>query len=243
MVQYPCDSVLACIGDMGTLSRFVDLLNTEEYWSASLVEGRKKIGGDYRPIKDELRRLVKAWSLSGPDVSKLIDAAPGLNKACSDFRSFFLPAKGRTGKLGYLNPPEFSSEAKPREVALGLFIPFLLNPYNEQLAGPCKGCDRFFVKRTQRRISVYCSKKCGHRFTSKSANKRRRDQGNEKQLQRAKSAIVEWSKLKGTIPWKKWVSKRTGIKKHWLTCAERDGRIRQPVEKRGSMARLPARRI
>ena len=37
--------VLAGAPDMATLKRFVQLLNTEDYWSASLIEGRKKMGG------------------------------------------------------------------------------------------------------------------------------------------------------------------------------------------------------
>ena len=58
------------------LNRFVELLNTSDYWGASLIESRKKIGGDYRPIQKELRRLVQAWIRSGPNVSRLLDADP-----------------------------------------------------------------------------------------------------------------------------------------------------------------------
>src|ERR1700685_2152416 len=105
--------VLAGAPDLAKLKRFVQLLNMEDYWSASLIQGRKKIGGDYRPIQLELRRLVRAWLRSGPDVMRLLHADPRLDQQTRRFRPFFIPTRGATARLAYLEAPQYSSEAKP----------------------------------------------------------------------------------------------------------------------------------
>ncbi len=222
--------VLAGAPDMATLKRFVQLLNKEDYWSASLIEGRKKMGGDYRPIQRELRRLVGAWLRSGPNVMKLLNLDPKLDLETRKFRPFFIPTEGATARLAYLAAPEYSSQAKPVEVALGLFLPFLINPYNEKLGGSCKYCGNFYVKRTDRKKSVYCSEKCGHRLTSLLANRAQRNREHKEQLQLAERSIAKWSNIKTVTPWKEWVSNRTHIKKHWLTRAVRNGELVEPVK-------------
>ena len=68
--------IVASVPGMGTLNQFVRLLNTTDYWGASLIKDKKKIGGDYRLIRAEMHRLVRAWFRSGPNVSKLLDADP-----------------------------------------------------------------------------------------------------------------------------------------------------------------------
>jgi len=215
---------------MASLERFVQLLNEGDYWSASLIEGRRKIGGDYRPVQWELRRLVVAWFRSGPNVMKLINADPKLDQEIRKFRPFFIPTEGPTARLAYLAAPEYSSEAKPVEVALGLFLPFLINPYNEKLGGPCKHCGNFYVKRTDRKKSVYCSEKCGHRLTSLLTNRAQRNREHKEQLQRAERSIAKWSTIRTTTPWKEWVSNRIHIKKHWLTRAVRNRELVEPVK-------------
>lgn len=202
----------------------------EDYWSASLIEGRKKIGGDYRPIQKELRRLVEAWLRSGPDVKLLLNSDPRLDQETRKFRPFFIPTRGATARLAYLVAPEHSSEAKPVEVALGQFLPFLINPYNEILGGPCKHCGNFYLRKTERKKSVYCSEKCGHRHTSLLANRARRNREDGEQLQLAERSIAKWLNVRTATPWKEWVSNRTHIKKHWLTRAVREGELVEPVK-------------
>jgi hypothetical protein len=160
---------------------------------------------------------------------RLLDADPKLDEESRKFRPFFIPTRGATGRLAFLAAPEYSSEAKPVEVALGLFLRFLINPHNKKLGGPCKHCGNYFVKKTERKISVYCSEKCGHRFTSRLANKDRRDRGHERELERAKKWIMRWRNTKTAMPWKKWVSNQAQIKKHWLTRAVRKGELVEPA--------------
>jgi hypothetical protein len=213
---------------MVALNEFVRLLNTTDYWNVSLIEGKRKIGGDYRPIQGEMRRLVRAWSVSGPNVSKLLDADVMLAYAIQNARPFFIPTNSGVAQFAYLTPSEYSSRAKPIEIALDHFIQFLLNPFNENLGGPCKYCDSYYVKKTARKRTVYCSEKCGHRLTSRSANSERRDHEHKKQLKLAKRRIAKWLKTKTEPDWKKWVSNGTSITKHWLTRAMRNGEIEEP---------------
>src|ERR1039458_3134296 len=44
MARSKQQSILASAPGTGELKRFVLLLNTEDYWSASLLEGRQKVG-------------------------------------------------------------------------------------------------------------------------------------------------------------------------------------------------------
>jgi hypothetical protein len=230
MIRRKQESILASAPGIEALKRFIQLLNTDDYWSASLLEGRQKIGGDYRKVKREMRRLVQAWLHSGPNVSKLFDAEPMLDRAARSFRPHFIPTKSGTARLAYLTAPEYEDQANPREIALGLFLNFLLNPYNEKLGGPCKHCGNFYVKRTDRKKSVYCSEKCGHRLTSLLTNKARRNREHKEQLQLAERSTAKWLNLKLATPWKVWVSNRTNIKKHWLTRAVRNGELVEPVK-------------
>ncbi len=230
MARSKQESILASVPGMGALERFVQLLNTEDYWSASLLEGRQKIGGDYRPVQKELRRLVQAWRRSGPNVSKLFDANPEVDRAARNFRPIIAPTKSGTARLAYLNAPEYLSHAEPLEIALGRFLDFLLNPFNERLGGPCAYCGNYYVKKTERKRTVYCSERCGHRLTSRLANKRRREHEHSDQLEAAKQSASEWSTTKRRMTWKEWVSRDLLISKNWLTRAVKNGELVEPVK-------------
>ena len=165
----------------------------------------------------------------GQDVNKLFDANPMLDQAARNFQPHFIPTKGGTAKLAYL-APEYLPDVAPLEIALGLFLPFLLNPYNRKLGGPCKNCGKYYLRETERNKSVYCSKRCGHRLTSSLANTARRDREHQRQLKLAEQWTQKWLNTKTTDPWKKWVSGRSPIKKHWLTRAVNKGELVEPVK-------------
>jgi hypothetical protein len=231
------ESILVTAPDVGTLTRFVQLLNTEDYWSASLIEGRQKIGGDYRPIQKEMRQFVQAWLASGPNVSKLINTNPRLNRAIEHFRPRFIPTKSGTARLAFLSPPEYSPHSKPVEIATGLFLPFLLNPLNEKLGGPCKHCSAYFVKKTKRQVA-YCKKECGLKHTSLVANEKRRNEEHLEKLEQAKQASAEWLNTRTSKDWKPWVSGKTFISKNWLTRAVKRGELAKPVRPNLFLAKI-----
>jgi hypothetical protein len=229
--QHP---ILAGPPGVDMLERFVELLNLDDYWFATLIEDRKKIGGDYRPVRQELRRLVRAWYNSGPNVCKLLDAVPRLNQFAEDFRPYFIPTTGRTAHLAYLDVPEYSAHSKPIDLAFGLFLKFLINPFNEKLGGPCKDCHKFYVKKT-RRQNVYCSKRCGLKHTSMAAIRNQRAKKHSAKLEEAKRLSTMWVKTGTSKGWKEWSADRSvgskyPLTKHWLTRAAKNEELLEPTK-------------
>jgi hypothetical protein len=147
-----------------------------------------------------------------------------------NFQTYFIPTKSGTAQLASLTVPEYLPGVKPLEIALGHFIQFLLNPYNGKLGGPCDYCGSYYVKKTERKKTVYCSERCGHRRASGLANRERRDREHKIQIELAAQWTAKWLNAKTAKPWKEWVSNESHIKKHWLTRAVRNGEIAEPVK-------------
>jgi hypothetical protein len=231
MTKSKQESILLFAPDLEDLKGFIEPLNTDGFWYRSPVEGgRERVWIDYRPVRRELRRLIQAWFDSGPNVAKLLSADPVLAREARRFRAELFPTETGRAKLMYLTAPEKMDPAEPLATALGLFLDFLLNPFNEQLGGPCAHCGKYYVKKTERKRTVYCSERCGHRVTSRLANKDRRDREHKEQLELAKRWTMKWLDVKTALPWKDWVSNRTHIKKHWLTRAVKRGELVEPVK-------------
>ena len=205
---------------------FVDALNSK-YFYVPVRNGARweEKPEDHRPIQTELRRFVGIWKESGFNVSKLFEAEPELARRAHNSRASL--GVTDTGRLWAIidTSPKHPFAADPPAVAIGLFLDFLLNPFNLRLRGPCAYCDKFFVKETGRKKSVYCSQLCARRFTSRLANQRRRKTEHLEQLALAKISIQKWSKAKTKSSWKEWVSKHEHISKHWLTKALHKGEL------------------
>jgi endogenous inhibitor of DNA gyrase (YacG/DUF329 family) len=231
MARRKQESILLFAPDLEELKGFAEPLNTEFFWFRSPVKGgSERVLIDYRPVQKELRRLVQAWFDSGPNLIKLFNSDPIVAREAQRFRAHMIPTSTGRAKLDYLTAPEKMNPAEPLAIALGLFLDFLLNPFNERLGGPCANCGKYYVKKTKRKKTVYCSERCGHRVTSRLANKERREREHNEQLDLAKRWSMKWSNTRTAKPWKEWVSKRTHIKKHWLTRAVRNGELVEPVK-------------
>jgi hypothetical protein len=209
---------------------FADSLNTKFFYLPFPVKsGLQRIKGDYQPVQRELHRLVQAWFDSGPNVSKLLEANPILARAALRFHAHLIPTKSGRAKLTYTPNPEGMAPGDPLEIALGLFLNFLLNPYNEKLGGPCKHCGKYYVKKTKRQV-VYCSKQCGLKHTSQTAIRKYRLQERKEMLEKAKWYLARWTKTKTSKDWKEWVYRETRISKNFLTRAVRNGELIEPVK-------------
>jgi hypothetical protein len=226
-------SVLLFAPDLEQIKGFVRWLNTEElrFLLPDKSGGRRWVSKDYRPLQAELRRLVGAWSQSGPNVRKLLASEPILAQESQKLQAHLVPANTGVAKLTYTPFPETLNHVKPLTTARGLFIGFLLNPYNERLSGPCAYCGQYFVKKTQRKKTVYCSGLCGHRVTSRIANQKERERVHVEQLQRVEKSLAEWSVAMTGKDWKEWVHGDTQISKNSLTRAEKRGEISVPVKR------------
>jgi hypothetical protein len=203
-------------------------LNTEHF-SVRLPtpNGWVETAGDYKPTRDELRRLVKKWLESGPNIQKQFEADPVLAKASRVFDAFMIPTKTGLARVTYLPAPRDMTPGTPLSTALGLFLAFLLNPFNEKLAGPCKECDRYFVRNTKRQ-KTYCSQKCGRKHTSRESNRNKARAKKGSDIKRAQQMLHEWHKKIGKEEWKSYVHRRTGISKNRLTRAISKGELVLP---------------
>ena len=216
--------------NLGHLKAFVRRLNEEHF---PLPSPRPPNGWDheseeYGPTQIELYRLVTAWRDSGPNVSKLFQTESGLVVPALNIRAMLMPTGTSQGKLVLLEGGRRKGSEKARLTAFDLFLGFLLNPFNQQLGGPCARCGRYFVKKTKRTVSIYCTAKCGNRSTSKLANQKRRLAEREERIATVRRAIRDWQNAKSRVPWKEWVSKKTLVSKNWITRALRSGEILEP---------------
>ena len=222
------NSILLISPDLDSVKAFVYALNAEVAFFPKPVNGELTLCKlDYRPVQTELRRLVEAWYKSGPNVSKLLESEPLLERESRSFRAHMIPTQTAQARLLYISVPDNMDPRDPRETAFGLFINFLLNPFNQRLGGPCKHCNKYYVKKTKRQ-NVYCSRKCSLNHTSLETNRRQRARENAMKLKRVKISLTAWSMLKRISDWKIYVSKDTNISKNFLTRAQKHGLIDIP---------------
>lgn len=224
-------SVLLAPPTLDTLKMFVGALNTSFFtFPSPEKDGWRTVQGDYRPVNQELRRLVQAWFDSGPNVQKLWSEHPKLTRLSPIVRACMVPTKGSRVNLIYLHGPDTSlSPGDPFDIALGLFFYFLLNPYNEKLGGPCKRCGKYYVKKTKRQV-VYCSQRCGRKHTSKLFIQQQREQEHLETIERAKQYLVKWASTNTSKGWKEWVFDNAMISKHWLSRHVGSGELVVPVK-------------
>jgi hypothetical protein len=102
------------------------------------------------------------------------------------------------------------------------------NPSWRLLAGPCKGCDLYFIKKTTRK-RVYCSKTCSSHATALASVRKKRDQVRLEKIAQAQAAIDLWAKARRDSDWKYWVSSETGYSVRWLTRVRNEERLRLPA--------------
>jgi hypothetical protein len=217
---------------------------SREKIAATFLSGREKIfftwipvplqGGwgkarvDYRQTQSYLRKFVQAWFDSGPNVSKLFASNPDLERASRNIGAHVVATKTAQAKLLFTAASQNISPADPQFTALGLFLNFLLNPFNERLGGPCAYCEKYFVKKTRRKTAIYCSQPYAKRFTSRLANQNRRKTDYKDQLRIVGQAISDWQRARTRLPWKGWVSQKTHVSKNWITRAVKKGEIGEP---------------
>jgi hypothetical protein len=221
------------------LVRFCALLNSTE-----------------RPeLKEHLRKLIKSWQESGPNVEKMMW---GSDKHLHGPYGAFCTGRWMptTGGRAYLDVrPDvrrleqivgrdrvlrkksdgtwmFNPEAEAW-IAIGFFT---LNAHSEELAGPCARCGNYYVKKraTQK---VYCSRRCGNAATAVVRTRAKLKAEHEQKILRAKILIRRWNTLKGRsgLAWKDWLSKRDpNITEKFVTRRVNAGELPQPKEGRKS---------
>jgi hypothetical protein len=174
----------------------------------------------------ELRRLVKNWMKSGPNLRRMFKLEPELAIRTKEGRTTFWPTATGRGHLEWIAQPSGPEASTPKDGALIDFMTLITNPEWELLGGPCARCGDYYLKKT-RRHSKHCSRTCSSTQTAISSTKRGRAKKQEKKIRLAQESIDQWQ-LKPRQTWKKWVSQKTGITDRWLTRAEHNKKIKPP---------------
>ena len=209
--------------DKQGVKQFCELLNSTEH----------------PELKDRLRQLVKRWQESGPNLLKMM----GIKTMDTDcalshlFTVTWMPVwQGRRAMLGVTleetqlkrlcggrriltTKPDGRITTTPEAKSWVAFGYFTLNPYCEELAGPCARCGNYYVKK-RRSQKVYCSRRCGSTATAIANTKAKRKAERKRKIIRAKALIQEWNTLKdrsGRV-WKVWLKKQEpGITEKFVT--------------------------
>ena len=79
---------------------------------------------------------------------------------------------------------------------------------------------------------LYCSPRCGHKFTSRASNRERRKTEQRERLELAQRLIADWQGSKTCLPWKEWVAQKGMISKTWLTRAVNCRLITEPSSRK-----------
>jgi hypothetical protein len=203
-------------------------LNTE-YFPLPLQTpgGLVKIRGDYRPVRQELRRLIRTWFECELNVGKLLKADPVVAKAALVFDAHLISGRSGQGHILCVPVPKDMPLGNPLSIAIGLFLGFLFNPYSHMLAGPCKECDQYYVRKTIRQI-VYCSSKCGRKHTSRESNRVRAQTQRAKDIKLAQNALNSWCQDSHKEGWKDYVHRKTRVSKNLLTRTFKSGELVAP---------------
>jgi hypothetical protein len=177
------------------------------------------------------------WQDSGPNTGRLFGQHPQLwVESVNAFRPSLIATKTGGAHLNFVTNmgPEGEIEklgpAGTRFKAVVLFNSLLLNPLWPKLAGPCKRCENYYIKKRASQ-KVYCSRQCGNAATALARTRERIKTERNDKLDRAKTAMNEWKKREHSgEDWKSWVSQRTRIDLRFLTRHQRE--ITKPTKGR-----------
>lgn len=182
---------------------------------------------DFAALRLELQELVTAWKRSGPNLTKMLDANKDLSKKVEKGKTLLVTSDSGRAQLMWIPDPAPLPERTVLDHAAVLFVNLVLNPYWESLGGPCRRCDKYYIKKTVRQES-YCSRRCGAAITALEATRSRRQAQLEKKLEMAQGAIKEWQKQRPAVDWKSWVCLQTELTLTFLTRAVNNGAIHPP---------------
>jgi hypothetical protein len=183
---------------------------------------------NFTPFKQALRKLVKEWQDSGPNMELLIERNPSL---WEKIKRVTIELKSTSTGGVRVEPGAIPQEKSlPRFDLLvhAFFLLLIMNPYWNRLGGPCARCDNYYVKKTNRQ-KVYCSKHCGLMETSINANRKRRSRLHIEKVEKARIVIAKWETTRTKRNWKTWVSEKTGFTINWLTRAVARGDLHEPT--------------
>jgi hypothetical protein len=200
----------------------------------------------HRELRSHLRAWIEAWQASGPNLKKLFGGLPEPQRMALRvaMRTIWNPRDDAKGELLFVpDYPELEKllgeqrvwlkradnkrELTPEVEAMTLFHLLTVTPGCEKVAGPCRRCDRYYIKKRASQ-NVYCSRRCGNAATAVLRTTERLAKEREDKLERAGAAIKTWSRAATRQDWKRWVANKTGIDLRFLTRAVTKGDLMPP---------------
>jgi hypothetical protein len=185
---------------------------------------------DITERQQELRHLIDEWERSGRNLLKLFKRNPYLEESCTEGKTYLGPTRDGVAQLAWLPVLKGRHVSPQKYGALTLFTQFLVNPLSLKLGGPCKRCDRFYIK-SDPRNKAYCSRTCGKENTARASTKRRRKEEDDGKVLKAQLAIEQLMQ-KGPFgkDWKKRVATKmhSGVTEKWVTRALNMGKLERP---------------
>ena len=182
---------------------------------------------DFAVLRLELQELVTAWKRSGPNLTKMLDANKELSKKVEKGKTLLVTSYSGRAQLMWRPDPAPLPERTVLDHAAVLFVNLVINPYWESLGGPCRRCDKYYVKKTVRQES-YCSRRCGAAITALEVTRGRRQAQQKQDLEVAQKAIDAWQEQRSATDWKRWTSLETKLTLSFLTRAVNRGLLQPP---------------
>lgn len=202
-----------------------------------------------RKLRFHLRGWVAAWQESGPNLKKMFENVPDLQRKALTvaMRTLWNPQAGAKAELLFvpdypeledvfgaervwMEGPDGKRKLTPEVQALVLFHQLTVIPGCEKIAGPCPRCDRYYIKKRASQ-KVYCSRRCGNAATAVVRTRERIASERKDKIIRAKAAMKKW-KPATRLDWKHWVANETGIDPRFLTRAVTKGDLVPPKQEK-----------
>src|SRR5579862_6549427 len=108
----------------------------------------------------ELRRLLKIWRDTGPNLVAMLARDAALNqKLRENFSVLWWPTQSGRSYMIFSPHPD---PLDPAGEARAIFITITLSPDWDKLRGPClrPQCGKYFLRSTEKKEKRYCSRDC-----------------------------------------------------------------------------------
>ncbi|WP_158943142.1 hypothetical protein [Granulicella sp. S190] len=194
-----------------------DLFNAPQHVVDLLNGGSEQDTKFDQDLRAELRIWVDDWLRSGPNTRFMLGSLDPdrLQKLLT--KNYCLLVATNGGRM--LAQPFFAFESStPDEIALATFRQFVTHSDCELLSGPCATCRKYFITKTRRAGTKYCSRKCGSDLIAKTAIGLRNKELHDELLALAKEALSQYVEERPVATsWQEWVLAHLRGKGHTRT--------------------------
>lgn len=179
----------------------------------------------------QITELVRTW-LDSTSMHAFMNAHPEWRGYLQDMSArpvFCESMESRRGSYVLEVAPDIY-RALPEPVGtVRLFMTLLFtNPMCDRLAGPCQRCEKFFVKKRNRRgYRKVCSQRCKSLIAATKSAKAAEERKRKEKLERIRAAIPRWKPRHGD--WKRYVALEAHVPITFITRHVNNNNIQPPA--------------